>query len=310
MNKPVVSLCMPTNGVVEWVFPVLDSIFEQGIECELFEVIITDNGNNKDFKKKIKSYLMQHPNIIYTETNSLPFLNEIESYKRASGELIKFVNHRTMLTKGTLQKLIDFSKDNVNEKPVVYFSNGVLNLKERQFECNSFDLFVRTLSYWSSWSTGMAFWKEDFERLPEEISYFNELFPHTTVLFHERNRRKYVIDNTVIFNEISQGKKPKGNYNLFFAFGVEYPGIISDLLRDKSISSETYRYVADKNLQFIAELYFDYCIRHRYCSYDLSGLDDMFGIFYSRNKLNRKVIAVFIERVMKKIIRKHAVKND
>ena len=112
MNKPLVSLCMPTNGVIDWVFPVLESIYNQNVNNELFEVVITDNGNNTEFKKSIKEYLQTHINIVYAETQALPFVNEIESYKKASGELIKFVNHRTKLVEGTLQRMIDYVESN------------------------------------------------------------------------------------------------------------------------------------------------------------------------------------------------------
>ena len=54
MSKPLVSLCIPTNGVVEWVFPVLDSIYNQIVDNALFEIVITDNGNNVVFKKNIQ----------------------------------------------------------------------------------------------------------------------------------------------------------------------------------------------------------------------------------------------------------------
>ena len=110
MKKPIVSLCIPTNGVIEWVFPVLESISKQGVDSELFEVVVTDNGNNIMFKNKMKEYVRLHNNIIYEETNALPFLNEIESYKKASGELIKFVNHRTLLSAGALKRMIDYAE--------------------------------------------------------------------------------------------------------------------------------------------------------------------------------------------------------
>ena len=86
MSNPIVSLCIPTNGVVEWVFPVLDSIYEQGCDNHDFEVVITDNGNNKNFKEKIKVFNQQHSNLHYFETNALPFINEIESYIQLNRE--------------------------------------------------------------------------------------------------------------------------------------------------------------------------------------------------------------------------------
>lgn len=303
MADPIVSLCLPTNGVIEWVFPVLDSIYEQECDNDLFEVVITDNGKNVEFKKKIKGYIERHANIVYAETEALPFINEIESYKRASGKLIKFVNHRTLLVDGALQKIIDYVQNNIDLKPVTYFSNGVIKeLDKRAYTYDNFNSFVKNLSYWSSWSTGMAIWKEDFDKLPNDVSEFNELFPHTNVLFNERRRDKYVIDNSIIFDEMPQGKKPKGNYDLFGAFGIEYPGIICDLLRDGSITSETYRFVAKRNLAFIADLYISYFIKKDYCSYDLNGLNDMYGIFYTKGELNKTVFKCLLKKCVRKLL--------
>lgn len=295
----LLSLCMPTNGVIEWVFPVLDSIYGQGVDENLYEIVITDNGDNQEFKRKMQIYIKEHSNITYAETEALPFINEIEAYRRAKGELIKFVNHRTLLVTGALECLITYSKNNLNKKPITYFSNGVLKLEKGVNKFDSFDLFVKNLSYWSSWSTGMTIWKADFEKLTENVSNFNELFPHTNVLFSERNRGEYVIDNSVIFDEMPQGKKPKGNYDLFGAFGIEYPGIIFDLLRDGDITNQTFSYVIDKNLEFIATLYFHYIIKKDYSSYDLNGLSRIFGVFYTKVRLRKKVCKYFIESIKK-----------
>ena len=261
MSNPILSLCMPTNGVSEWVFPVLDSIYSQGCKNDDFEVVITDNGNNEEFKQYIKAYIQKHQNIQYFETTALPFLNEIESYKRANGILIKFVNHRTKLLPGALKLLIEYARNNACNKPITYFSNGELKLEEKEKNCGTFDEFISSLSYWSSWSTGMTIWKEDFKKLPNDVSGFNELFPHTDVLFSEKNRSSYVINDTIIFDEIPQGKKPKGSYDLFYAFGVEYPSIILELYRNSSITAKTYQKVSRDNLAFVAELYFKYFIK-------------------------------------------------
>lgn len=296
---PIVSLCIPTNGVIEWVFPVLDSIYSQGCDSNEFEVILTDNGNNEEFKEKIKNYKEKHSNLYYFETKALGFVNEIESYKRAKGQLIKFVNHRTCLVSGTLQFLINLSKKNINEKPILYFTNGVLKKEKKSYKYNNFDQFIRELSYWSSWSTGMAIWKEDFLKLSKDINDFNELFPHTTVLFAERNRDKYIIDNTVIFDEIPQGKKPKGNYDLFYAFGVEYPALILDLYRSNSITVDTFKCVLDSNLNFIVSLYWLYFIRKAYCSYNLNGLENMYDIFYTKKQVYKRIITKIICKIIR-----------
>lgn len=303
MSVPLVSLCMPTNGVSEWVFPVLKSIYGQGVPMDLYEVIITDNGTNARFKSEMQEYLAEYPNIHYAETQALPFLNEIEAYKRANGQLIKFINHRTLLLDGTLQHFIDLALNFKDQKPIIYFANGVLKKEHTIYEYNTFDLFVKNLSYWSSWSTGMTIWKEDFAAIENSLNGYNELFPHTDILFADVERAKYVIDNTVIFNEIPAKNKAKGNYDLFYAFGVEYPALILGLYRAKRITIETYKQVTKDNLTFVASLFYMLCIRKRYCSYDLSGIRDMYGIFYTRAAMIKCLCGVIVKAWLSKILR-------
>lgn len=301
MIKPILSLCIPTNGVSEWIFPVLDSIYSQGCNNNEFEVVITDNGKNEEFKRNIKLYVQKYSNLQYFETTSLPFLNEIESYKRANGILIKFVNHRTKLLPDALGLLIEYARKNVSDKPIIYFTNGGLKLEKKEKKCSTFDEFVLNLSYWSSWSTGMTIWKDDFKKLPNDMSSFNELFPHTDVLFFEKNRGCYLINDTVIFDEIPQGMKPKGTYDLFYAFGVEYPSIILELYRNNDIILKTYKKVVDENLTFIAELYFKYFIKKDYCSYDLNGLNNMYCVFYKKHELQSALVKVIWCKIKNRI---------
>lgn len=302
MDKPLISLCIPTNGVVEWMFPVLDSIYSQGVDEKLFEVVVTDNGSNDAFFQRMVAYRDAHSNIVYEKTNALPFINEIEAYKRASGLFIKFLNHRTMLTPGALQEFLDFVEQNQQQKPVVYFANGVLNKPRDVIACDGFDSYVRTLSYFSSWSTGMGFWKEDFDSIPGDTE-FNELFPHTTVLFHVRDRQHYMVDNRVLLEELPTGTIPKGRYDLFYAFAVEYPGIICDLLRSGSITAETFLKVKDENLDFLAQLYYDFVLRKRPCSYDLSSYDVSIETYYSRAAMNAAVRKLLGKKLINKIKR-------
>lgn len=307
MRSPLLSLCIPTNGIIELIFPVLESIYSQSdVDSSLFEVVVMDNGYNREFKIKIKDYAKQHKNLVYKETELKGFLSESECYKAASGTFIKFINHRTKLLPNAINYLLDFIKRNEGEKPCVYFSNGVIKQIKGVVEYKDFDSYVRNLHVWSSWSTGMGFWKEDFDRIPKETE-FNELYPHTTILFAERNKSKYIIDNTILLDEIPVGHSNKGKYNLFHAFGVEYPGIICDLLRDGSISTETFLSVKKDNLKFIADLYKNFLFLRQKCSYDLSGRKQTLEVFYGYKNVKRMAFAMLCISVVKlpvRIVRK------
>ena len=62
-KKPVLSLCIPTNGITKWVLPVVNSIYHGIDEYSKFEVIITDNGNNTDFENVMKGLSKKYLNL-------------------------------------------------------------------------------------------------------------------------------------------------------------------------------------------------------------------------------------------------------
>ena len=307
MTQPLLSICIPTNGIPELIFPVLDSIFAQTeVAIELYEVVVMDNGTNQNFKQQITDYAAKHDNLIYKQTDEHEFLSESECYKAAKGVFIKFINHRTKFLPGTLSYFVTFIKQNDNGRPSVYFSNGAINEIKGVAEYDSFDGYVRGLSYWSSWSTGMGFWKDDFDKISKDTA-FNTLFPHTTILFNEKNKKKYLIDNTLLLDEIQVGHANKGKYNLFYAFGVEYPGIICDLYREGAISAETFLKVKKDNFDFVVGLYRDFVIKKAPCSYDLSGTEETLNVFYSlkliKSVAKKSLFLSYIGKVYRKLFK-------
>ena len=299
-NNLWLSLCIPTYGVSEWVFPVLDSIYDQHADESLFEVVITDNGNNEEFSKKVQEFQRKHSNLVYKKTDAKLFLNEIESYKLAQGTMIKFINHRTVLLPGSIDYYIKYVKENLDKKPITYFANGVVERKQEHIECASFGEFLDVLGYWSSWSTGMAIWKDDFEKM-DLSKPFNELFPHTTVLFSETKRDKYIIDNKELLSEMNVGSVKKGRYDLFYAFAVEYPAIFCDLFRNNDIDYATFLKLKRHALEDVARLYWQFVIKKEPCSYDLSGFKNSINVFYSRMEFTCMMLKCGIKMISRKL---------
>lgn len=298
-NKKLLTLCIPTNGIIEWVFPVIDSIYEENIESSKFEVIVTDNGLNEAFAKKMMIYQDKYNNLIYKKTNAEGFLNQVEAFRLAKGEFVKFINHRTKLLPGVINNILEFVQENIGDKPVIFYSNGALNFNEDIIKCENFDDFVNSMSYFSSWSAGLAFWKEDFFNKLENHSY-NSLFPHTDILFCEREKNLYYIDNRVIFEEITSDSKKKGSYLLFKAFGVDYISIILNLYLSGDIRFITFDNIRKKTLDFIAYLFVEFKILKKPCSYDLSDSKKYMNVFYKSSRLNFSIIKMFIKKVLRK----------
>ena len=283
MSK-LLSLCIPTNGVVEWVGPVLDNIYSQEIDENLYEVVVCDNGYDLEFEKMMRLYEDAHNNLIYRRTTAYQFYNQIEAFRIASGEFIKFVNHRAVFEKGSIAHILKLVGECAEEKPVIYFANGQLSDIGELYTCGDFETFVRKLSYFSSWSAGLGFWKSDFMNIPEDMEY-NQLFPHTSILFYETARKKYVVDNSVLFHELRTDNTKKGKYRLFQAFAVEYPSILLDLNRRNLISIDTFLAIREELKGFIATQYMVHVLKKVPCSYDLSNSDQELEVFFSKKEI-------------------------
>ena len=300
-NKPVISLCLPTNGVSEWVFPTLDSIYSQNIENSLFEIIVTDNGNNDDFYVKMQNYLKNHENLTYKKTNAYMFENQLEALKLASGLFFKFVNHRYLFTENSLKQLIDIVNENKDNKPVIFFSNGVLD--EELYELNNFDDFVRNLGRFASWTTGVGIWKDDYIKIPKDVK-IDKISPHSCILFSERKKTKYLINIFKFCEELNVGHANKGSYDLFKTFGIEEFLITLNLYLDGDISAKTLKYIKEDYSYFVSQLYCDYYLEKKPCSYNLNGFNDSMDIFLNKKTVISMAKKIYIKRKVKKIIKK------
>ena len=300
MQTPIISLCLPTNGIIEWVFPELDSIYNQNVDNALFEVVVTNNGDNDKFDEMMTEYAGRHPNLIYKKTNAYMFYNQLEALKLASGTYLKFVNHRAAFTEGALMQLIHVIKENAEKKPVLYFGNGVF--KQDRYELQSFDAFVRELRRYASWTTGVGIWKDDYNKIPEDVK-IDKISPHSCILFSERNKSSYLIENFEFSREVDTDHSKKGTYDLFRAFAVEEITITLNLFIDGNITAKTFKAVKSDYKEFVADLFLTYVIRKKPCSYDLSGFDDAMGIFFTKKEIIARVITLFFQKAANRVVK-------
>lgn len=299
MDAPILSLCLPTNGVMGWVLPALESIYTQEIDTCLFEVVVTNNGDDCQFDDFMLEYAADHKNLIYKKTDAYMFHNQLEALKLASGDYLKLINHRSIMQGGSLAMMLSIIKENLKEKPVLYFSNGVMS---QDYSLNTFDEFVRTLGKYASWTTGVGIWKSDYDNLPIDMKIDN-ISPHSCILFAIRKGRKYKIENFVFAEDITQEHSKKGNYDLFKAFGVEEVMISQNLYIDGDITATTFKKVKNDYKKFVSDLYFDFIVRKKICSYDLNGFDDAMGVYFNKYDIIFRAYVNALKRVFVKLWR-------
>lgn len=249
-NNLLLSICIPTNGVVEWIIPAINSIYSQGVDNNEFEVVVTDNGEKDDLEIAVSQF--EYPNFHYYRTNSRSFENQIDAFEKCSGVFCKMLNHRSKMLPGSIFRLLEVIKKYKEEKPIIYCAEG--HVKGGEYvECENVDKFVRSLNYFISWSAGTGVWKEDLKDVREKK--IDKMFPHIVFLLGLRNESKYVIWNQEY--EQMGDDSGKGGYDLFDTFAVHFLDIINGLLREGRIQQKTFYYVKKELLRFLVKLYKD-----------------------------------------------------
>lgn len=253
MTQPLVSICIPCFGRVEYVRNTLKSIYESNNEVplDMYEVVISDNDPQQSVKSLLPSF--DYPNLRYFYSDCEGFMNSYYVLTYAKGAFLKLHNSQFKFREGTLKHLIHEVKSIIDEKPLVFYSNGMIYSGKSEF-FDSFDKFFFRLSYWPSWSNGFSIWKEDFDAI-KNIS-LNQLFPHSSLFITQHSKSAFVVNDCYWFD--SQRVYGRGGHNKFKAFTIDFPSLVDECYTNKWISQTTKNHVLNGILiKFLPSLLFN-----------------------------------------------------
>lgn len=253
-NSPLLSICIPCFGRVDYVRNTLNSIYRNNADVDIdkYEVVISDN-DPKQAVSVLANEFKKYPNLRYFHTECEGFMNSYYVLTYAQGEFLKLHNSQTLFRKGALQMIIDEVEKYRNERSLIFFTNGLLG-KFKSLEYETFEDFMYALSYWSSWSNGFNIWREDFEKI-KDIK-LNRLFPHTSLFLTQHQACGYCINDRLLFDV--QRIPKRGGHNKFEAFTIEYPSLIEQCQKDGLISMQCEKHIfKDIMVDFLPSLLFN-----------------------------------------------------
>ena len=253
---PLLSICIPCYGRVEYVRNTLKSIYIDNADVSIddYEIIISDNNPEQTIKLIVREF-QHNTNLKYYYTDCEGFMNSYYVLKYATGDFIKLHNSQTIFKKNSIRQILQDIKNLQSHRSLIFYTNGLIsNLPQTTIHYQNFEDFMYNLSYWSSWSNGFCIWNEDLKKIGE--IELNKLFPHTSIFLTQTNNSSYIINNQSLFDV--QRIPKRGGHNKFQAFTIEYPSLIDECYNSSHISEKCRNHILDDILkEFLPSLLFN-----------------------------------------------------
>ena len=239
MQTPLLSICIPCFGRVEYVRNTLNSIYQDNADVCLdkYEVVISDN-DPKQATCVLANEFRTYPNLRYFHTECEGVMNSYHVLTYAQGDFLKLHNSQTLFRKGALRSILREVEKYKDKCPLIFYTNGLLG-KFQSSEYDTFESFMYALSYWSSWSNGFNIWRKDFEQIGD--IQMNRLFPHTSLFLTQHHAKGYCINDRLLFDV--QRIPKRGGHNKFEAFTIEYPSLIDQCRKEGFISEKCEKHI-------------------------------------------------------------------
>lgn len=110
MNELLLSFVLPVYNVEKYIRPCLESLFNQDLAEEEFEVILVDDGCTDNTVTLIKEFAKEHRNIrLVHQLNQGPSAARNNGMRRAQGRYLMFVDSDDLLVSHSIRPMLEFA---------------------------------------------------------------------------------------------------------------------------------------------------------------------------------------------------------
>lgn len=174
------SIIVPVYNVEKYIRPCIESIFNQGLDDNCFEVIIVNDGTKDKSMEMITDIVKQHNNItIINQENQGLSVARNNGIAKAKGEYILMIDSDDLLFNNIIARLLPLT----NETKVDLLVADYLKMNDE--EINRYN-YSPQLDFKIKEKNGNELFIEDFN-------------PHESYVWHILYRRLFLIENHITF---------------------------------------------------------------------------------------------------------------
>lgn len=236
MEKPLVSICIPTYNRSEQLKITLDSIVVQKEFIDgLVEIVISDNAS-EDYTEQIGNlYAERYENVFYYKNEeNIRDANFPLAMSRAHGLLRKLSNDTFVFDENALKVLCDIVKKYDQKKPTIFLSNGQNRLFSEKR--TNFHDFVVNEGYRVTWIASFTMWDSECIEVENDTSGCELSLWQVKKLYELAYKKNdVIICNQKIGHSIAPPKK-NISYGLYHVFYENHLELLQPYIDNNSIS--------------------------------------------------------------------------
>ena len=247
-KQPLLSICIPTKNRADVLDQCLQAIVNAPAFSDDIEVVISDNCSTDNTKDVSLSFSEKHPNIKYyrNEIDVGADRNILLSLERGSGVFLKINNDYSIFNKDSLDFLLRKIKENLEEKPVLYFHQGA-NPQEKEIITDFNEIFKK--EKWSmSWIGCYGYWRDIFQNFEERDRRIDTMFQQIDWFIRSFKEKKKIVYISKVLTTRYPFKAKQGGYNFIEVHTKNFLIQFKELVQEGLLQESTIEYVARNTL--------------------------------------------------------------
>lgn len=253
MNKPLLSICIPTRNRAEYLRKSLDSLVSQ-IEFPQIEVIVLDNASTDGTQTVGVEYQEKFQNVFYHRNNEdISDRNFPSIAMLAHGTYRKLFNDTALFKPESLRFLLDIIQKYKKQRPVLFFLNNQttpIKIKP-ETDCREFSRFCRITGHRLTWISSFGLWEEDCENLEAEFPICDTRLWQTYKTLQLASQKKQVIllEKEILTLQLVSNKVLL--YGLYTVFYKNFPALLEPYIESGELSEKDLKFI--KKDQFFTQ---------------------------------------------------------
>lgn len=242
MDKPLLSICIPTYNRYKYLKHSLNSIIcQKEFQEKKVEIVISDNASTDDTQKLCKEYSSHFENIhYYRNPENVHDRNFPLALSRGKGIYRKLSNDTILYLPKSLKYMCDLILLYQGTEKPIFWHNGESRIKDRIVECKNFNQFVIEAGAATTATRTFGLWENECKRVTNDFSGCDLKLWQCKRIYEMVNQHgdALIINQKWMHKQDIVGKDV--SYGLFQVLYLNFLSILEPYFSKGLITQETY----------------------------------------------------------------------